>query len=157
MSMHDIFVCAQKEKKKKRKSKKNQNTFTWLQACFLGDVRVIWCNSLGDSYFQSNVIDNAENFLEYYLHITYSVFCTLTSSTHYRQIFAKSSTWDCVRCLIRPSLIAYDLMCKYNIYIFKILVENLKNNVFRSSNLCFQLLDWFWYLHLRGIMFLKLF
>ena len=112
-----LFVL-KKKKKRKRKSKKNQNTFTWLQACFLGDVRVTWCNSLGDSYFQSNVIDNAENFLEYYLHITYSVFCTLTSSTHYRQIFAKSSTWDCVRCLIRPSLIAYDLMCKYNIYIF---------------------------------------
>ena len=25
---------------------------TWLQACFLGDVGVIWCNSLGDSLFQ---------------------------------------------------------------------------------------------------------
>ena len=25
---------------------------TWLQACFLGDVRVIWCNSFGDSLFQ---------------------------------------------------------------------------------------------------------
>ena len=25
---------------------------TWLKACFLGDVRVIWYNSLGDSLFQ---------------------------------------------------------------------------------------------------------
>ena len=88
MSMHDIFDCGQKEKKY-GKSKKNQNTFTWLQACFLGDVRVIWYNSLGDSYFQSNVIDNAEDFLEYYLQLTFSVLCTLTSRTHYTQINAK--------------------------------------------------------------------
>ena len=26
---------------------------TWLQACFLGNVEVIWCNSLGDSLFQT--------------------------------------------------------------------------------------------------------
>ena len=26
---------------------------TWLQAYDLGDVRVIWCNSLGDSLFQT--------------------------------------------------------------------------------------------------------
>ena len=25
--------------------------FTWLQVCFLGDVGVIWCNSLDDSHF----------------------------------------------------------------------------------------------------------
>ena len=25
---------------------------TWLQAYDLGDMRVIWCNSLGDSLFQ---------------------------------------------------------------------------------------------------------
>ena len=24
---------------------------TWLQVCFLGDLGVIWCNSLGDSLF----------------------------------------------------------------------------------------------------------
>ena len=69
---------------------------TWLQACFLGDVGVIWCNSLGDSHFQSNVIDDVENLFEYYLHITFSVLCTLTSCTHYTQIYAKLSTCDFV-------------------------------------------------------------
>ena len=79
-----------KEIKRKRKSKRNQNTFTWLQACFK------WCNSLGDSHFKTNEIDDVENLFDYYLHITFSILCTLTSCTHYMQIFAKSSTWDCV-------------------------------------------------------------
>ena len=34
-----------KKKKKKKKKQKETNAFTWLQACFLGDMRVIWCNS----------------------------------------------------------------------------------------------------------------
>ena len=29
-----------------------QKKNTWLQACSLGNVGVIWCNSLGDSHFQ---------------------------------------------------------------------------------------------------------
>ena len=87
MPIHDIFDCAQKNFfkkniKRKRKSKNSQNAFTWLQMCFLGDVRVIWCNSLGDSYFQTNVIDDVENMFDYYLHITFFVFCTLTSCIH---------------------------------------------------------------------------
>ena len=88
MSMHDIFDCGQKEKKY-GKSKKNQNAFTWLQACYLGDVGVIWCYSLGESHFQSNVIDDVENLFDYYLQLTFSVLCTLTSRTHYTQINAK--------------------------------------------------------------------
>ena len=95
MPMHDIFDCA-KKKKEKRKKQKNQNAFTWLQACFLGDVGVIWCNFLGDSHFQTNVIDDVENLFDYYLHITFSVLCTLTSCTHYMQIYDKLSTYDWV-------------------------------------------------------------
>ena len=34
--------------------------FAWLQACFLGDVGVIWCNSLGDSHFKIYVMNNVE-------------------------------------------------------------------------------------------------
>jgi len=46
MPMHDFIDCAQKEKEKEKekdiaKCKKNQNAFTWLQACFLREVRVI--------------------------------------------------------------------------------------------------------------------
>ena len=76
-------------KKKKNIWKKNQNAFTWLQACLLEDVGVIWCNSLGDSYFQTNVIDDVENLFDYYLQFTFSILCTLTSCTHYMQIDAK--------------------------------------------------------------------
>ena len=82
--------------KEKKKSRKNQNAFTWLQACFLGVVRVTWCTSLGDSHFQTNVIDYVENLFDYYLHITFFVLCTLTSCIHYPQIFAKFCTYDCV-------------------------------------------------------------
>ena len=66
----------------------------------IANMRVIGCNSLGDSRFQNNVIDDVENLSNFYLHITYLVFCTLTSCTHYTQINAKSCTWDCVCCLI---------------------------------------------------------
>ena len=63
---------------------------------FLGDVRVICCNSLSDSHFQTNVIDDVENLFDYYLHIIFFVLCTLTSCTHYMQIYAKLNTYDCV-------------------------------------------------------------
>ena len=42
----------------------------WLQAWFLGDVRVIWCNSLGDSHFQTYVMNFVEIVIDYCLHIT---------------------------------------------------------------------------------------
>ena len=75
--MHDIFDCVQKflknkiKKKRKRKGKKKQNAFTLLRACFLGNVRVIRYNSLGDSHFQTNVIDDVENLFDYYLHSSF--------------------------------------------------------------------------------------
>ena len=84
------------KKKIKRKSEKNQNALIWLQACFLGNVRVIWCNSLGNSLFQTNVIDDVENLFNYYLHITFYVFYILTSCIHYTQIFVKLCTYECV-------------------------------------------------------------
>ena len=95
-----LWLCSKekfyKKIKRKRKGKKNQNAFIWLQACFLGDVKIIWCNSLGDSHFQTNVINDVENLFNYYLHITFSVLCTLTSCTHYTQINTKFSTYDYV-------------------------------------------------------------
>ena len=62
-----------------RQLKKN----TWLQACFLGDVGVIWCNSLGDSLFQTYMMNNVEIVIDYYLHITSHVFHAITSCAHY--------------------------------------------------------------------------
>ena len=55
---------------------------TWLQACFLGEVRVIWCNSLGDSLFQTYVMNNVENVIDYYLYITSHVSHAISSCTH---------------------------------------------------------------------------
>ena len=54
-----------------------------MQACFLGDVGVIWCNSLGDSLFQTYMINNVEIVIDYYLHITSHVSHAITSCTHY--------------------------------------------------------------------------
>ena len=79
-----VLKKTKKKKKQKTKSKKQKetNSFTWLQACFLGNVRVIRCNSLGNSHFQTNVIDDVENLFDHYLHIIFYVLCTLTSCTH---------------------------------------------------------------------------
>ena len=56
---------------------------TWLQAYFLGDVRVIWCNSLGDSLFQTYVMNFVEIVIDHYLLITSHVSQAITSCTHY--------------------------------------------------------------------------
>ena len=84
------------ESKEKEKKKEKENAFTWLQACFLGDVGVIWCNSLGDSHFQTNVINDVEILFNYYLHTTFYGSHTLTSCTHYTKIFYKHYTCDSV-------------------------------------------------------------
>ena len=55
----------------------------WLQACFLEDVRVIWCNSLRDSHFQTYMMNNVEIVIDYYLHITSHVSHDVTSCTHF--------------------------------------------------------------------------
>ena len=54
-----------------------------MQACFLGDVGFIGCNSLGDNHFQTYVMNNVEIVINYYLHITSHVSHAVTSCTHY--------------------------------------------------------------------------
>ena len=56
---------------------------TWLQACILGDVRVIWCNSLGDSHFHTYVMNFVEIVINHYLLITSHVSQAIASCTHY--------------------------------------------------------------------------
>ena len=56
---------------------------TLLQAFILGDVGVIWCNYLGDSFFQIYVMNFVEIVLDFYLHITSHVSQAFTSCTHY--------------------------------------------------------------------------
>ena len=55
---------------------------TWLQAYDLGDMRVIWCNSLGDSLFQI-LCDEFCRLCGYcYMHITSHVSQAFVSCTH---------------------------------------------------------------------------
>ena len=56
---------------------------TWLQAYFLWDMGVIWCNSLGDSHFQIYVMNNVEIVIDYYLHITSHVSHVVISCTYF--------------------------------------------------------------------------
>ena len=77
-----------------------KNVFTWLQACFLGDVGVIWWNSLSDSHFETYVIDNGEIVFNFYLHITFYVSHALISCTHHMQFFVKYCTCDCVLIIV---------------------------------------------------------
>ena len=56
---------------------------TWLQTCFLGDVRVIWCNFLGDSLFQNYVVNFVEIVINHYLLITSHVSQAIASCKHY--------------------------------------------------------------------------
>ena len=56
---------------------------TWLQAFILGDVGVIWYNSLGDSLFQIYVMNFVEIVLDYYSYITSHVSQAFASCTHY--------------------------------------------------------------------------
>ena len=62
--------------------RQNKN-FTWLQTCFLGSMRVIWCNSLGDSHFQIYVMNNVKIVIDYCLLITSHVSQVTASCTHY--------------------------------------------------------------------------
>ena len=65
-----VYIVRQKKK------------ITWLKACFLGDVRVIWCKSLGDSHFQTYVMNFVDIVIVYYLHITLHISQAITSCTH---------------------------------------------------------------------------
>ena len=85
-----------KQKKNIKRKRIKKNAFTWLQACFLGDVGVIWCNCLGDIRFQTYVIDSVEIVFNFYLHITFYVSRKLTSCTHHTQNFVRLRTCDCV-------------------------------------------------------------
>ena len=76
---------------------------TWLQACFLEDVRFIWCNSLGDSPFQTYVMNTVEIVIDYYLHITSHVSHDVTSFTHYTSY-----------CLLN---LVYEIVCKVGLAI----------------------------------------
>ena len=67
-----VFIMRQKFKK-----------LTWLQAYVLGDVGVIWCNSLGDGLFKFYVMNFVDFVIDCYSHITSNVSQVFASCTHY--------------------------------------------------------------------------
>ena len=69
---------------------------TWLQAFILGDVRIIWGNSLGDSHFQTYVMNFVEILIDYYLLITSHVSQAITSCTHYTSYYLLNFVHDIV-------------------------------------------------------------
>ena len=88
---------------------------TWLKACFLGDVRVVRCNSLGDSLIQTYVMNNVEIVIDYYLHVTSHVSHAVTSCTHYTSYSLLNLVHDivCEFFLAIQDYIFYDFDTKY--------------------------------------------
>ena len=86
----------------------------WLQACFLGDMGVIWCNTLGDSFFQTYVMNNVEIVINYYLHITSHVSYTVTSCTHFTNYSLLSFVHGivCESSLAIQDYVFYAVWCK---------------------------------------------
>ena len=58
-----------------------------MQSFILGDVRVVWCNSLGDSLFQSYVMNFVEIVIDFYLHITSHVSQVFASRVNYTSYY----------------------------------------------------------------------
>ena len=109
---------------------------TWLQVCFLGDVRVIWCNSLSDSHSQNYVMNNVEIVIDYYLHITSHVSHDVTSCTHFTSYSLLNLVHEIV-CEIDLAIQGYmffDFDTKY-VYWLKFGDKLCHNLVFGSSGL----------------------
>ena len=87
---------------------------TWLQAYFLGDVGVIWCNSLGDSHFQICVMNFVEIVIDYYLLITSHVSHVFTSCTHFTSYSLLSFVHGivCESSLAIQDYVFYGVWCK---------------------------------------------
>ena len=100
-----------------------------MQACFLGDVKVIWCNFLGDSHFQTYVMNNVELLIDYYLHITLYVSHALTSCKHITSNSLLNFIHEIVCKLVWPSKIIHFVMfdAKFFKGWFKFLRRKIKN------------------------------
>ena len=61
--------------------------FTWLQTYDLKDVRVIWCNSLGNSFFQILCDEFCRLCVYCYTHITSHISQVFANCTHYTSYY----------------------------------------------------------------------
>ena len=114
-----------------------------MQACFLGDVGVIWCNSLGDSHFQTYVMNNVEIVIDYYLHITSHISHAVTSCTHFISYSLLNLVYEivCEFGLANQDYMFYNFDAKYVHWLkfsgkmcYKLVFESsgLKTNVFEK-------------------------
>ena len=96
---------------------------TWLQAYDLGDVRVIWCNSLGDSLFQILCDEFCRLCVYCYSHITSHISQVFTRFTHYTSYFLLNIVHVimCVFSLTNQVCNYFKFLCK-TYFVF----ENLK-------------------------------
>ena len=103
--------------------------FTWLQAFILGDVGVIWCNSLGDSLFQIYVMNFVEIVLDYYSHITSHVSQAFASCTHYTSYsllnFVHVIVCDFVVAIQNWKFLDFNAKCVWSLRFKEKLIENL--------------------------------
>ena len=102
---------------------------TLLQACFLGDVGVIWYNSLGDSLFQIYVMNCVEIVFDYYSHITSYVSQVFASCTHYTSYFLLNFVHvivcDFVVAIQDWKFLDFNAKCVWSLRFKEILIENL--------------------------------
>ena len=116
--------------------RQNKN-FTWLQTCFLGSMRVIWCNSLGDSHFQIYVMNNVKIVIDYCLLITSHVYHVVSSCIHFTSYSLLSFVHEnCVWTSVAiQDYVFYGVWCK-------ICLRVSKNWVLMIKNLVFEVLGW---------------
>ena len=128
---------------------------TWLQACFLGDVGVIWCNSLGDSHFQTYVMNFVVIVIDHHLFITSHVSQALTSCTHY----TSSSLLNLVHYIVCDLIVAiqdlkffdFNTKCDLSLRIGDKLIENLVFGRFGLNSRVFEKL----FILYSSILFIK--
>ena len=101
---------------------------TWLQACFLRDMRVIWCNSLGDSLFQIYVMNFVEIVIVYYSHITSHISQAFISCTHYTSYsllnFVHVIVCDCVMAIQDWKFLDFNAKCVWSLKFKEKLIKN---------------------------------
>ena len=86
-----------------------------IASLFLGDVRVIWCNSLGDTLFQTYVMNFVEIIINYYLYVTSHVSHAIASCTHYTSYSLLNLVYEivceCVLAIQNYMFLDFDANC----------------------------------------------